>query len=360
MSKSNSPLSKKTGIPDYLLDAEAISVVEVQKPQPTKSQIMASQLKQYQSLSLRGKVTLSKKKIQQWLDHWEDQCYVAFSGGKDSTVLLDLVWSINPRIPAVFVDTGLEYPEIREFVKGYGDRVIWLKPKMPFNQVIEKYGYPVIGKNQSMAISRCINTKDPVVAEYRQFGTRNGVPSGKAGVIPKKYHYLLDAPFKISEQCCDVMKKRPFKAYDKETGRKPFVGTMTVESNQRMKQYLSEGCQSFDTLSPQSRPLAFWTEQDVLQYIRERVVAICDVYGAMEDGTRVFQRKLPSGLWETCGEQRTGCMFCMFGVHMEKGENRFQRMYRTHPKQWNYCINTLGCGKVLDYIGVDYGKDNSK
>ena len=57
------------------------------------------------------------------------------------------------------------------------------------------------------------------------------------------------------------------------------------------------------------------------------------------------------------GETRTGCMFCMFGVHMEQGANRFQRMYLSHPKQWNYCINTLGCGKVLDYIGVKYVPD---
>ena len=54
------------------------------------------------------------------------------------------------------------------------------------------------------------------------------------------------------------------------------------------------------------------------------------------------------------GEKRTGCMFCMFGVHLEKGENRFQRMKKTHPKQYDYCINKLGCGEVLDFIGVEY------
>lgn len=56
----------------------------------------------------------------------------------------------------------------------------------------------------------------------------------------------------------------------------------------------------------------------------------------------------------TTGCDRTGCMFCMFGVHLEKEPNRFQRMKITHPKQYDYCINKLGCGAVLDYIGVKY------
>ena len=47
-------------------------------------------------------------------------------------------------------------------------------------------------------------------------------------------------------------------------------------------------------------------------------------------------------------------MFCMFGLHLEKQPNRFQRMALTHPKQHNFCVNKLDCGKVLDYIGVPY------
>ena len=70
---------------------------------------------------------------------------VSFSGGKDSTVLLDLARRAFPDIPAVFVDTGLEYPEIRDFVKSI-PKVTWLRPEIPFPRVIETYGYPVISK----------------------------------------------------------------------------------------------------------------------------------------------------------------------------------------------------------------------
>ena len=109
-------------------------------------------LPQMQSLPLSAKIQMTKRRISEWVECFgEDGVYVSFSGGKDSTVLLDLVRKIYPEIPAVFVDTGLEYPEIREFVRTF-ENVVWLKPKMNFRQVIEKYGYPFFSKE----ISECI------------------------------------------------------------------------------------------------------------------------------------------------------------------------------------------------------------
>ena len=108
-------------------------------------------LYQMQSLPLKHKITMTKQRIRGWYEHWDGNVYVAFSGGKDSTVLLDMVRQMYPDVPAVFVDTGLEYPEIREFVKTF-DNVTWLKPKMNFRQVIEKYGYPMFSKEISDSV----------------------------------------------------------------------------------------------------------------------------------------------------------------------------------------------------------------
>ena len=103
-------------------------------------------LKDLQALPLNLKVKLTKQRIREWVSHWgQEGVYVSFSGGKDSTVLLHLVREMYPDVPGVFVDTGLEYPEIRQFVRTF-DNIIWLKPKMNFRQVIEKYGYPFISK----------------------------------------------------------------------------------------------------------------------------------------------------------------------------------------------------------------------
>ena len=98
-------------------------------------------LKQRQSLPLHLKIELSKNRIKQFYEHFDGQVYVSFSGGKDSTVLLHLVRSLYPEVPAVFVDTGLEYPEVRQFVK-QTENTITIRPKITFKQVLEKYGEP--------------------------------------------------------------------------------------------------------------------------------------------------------------------------------------------------------------------------
>ena len=163
-------------------------------------------LKQRQGYDLDLKIKISALRIWQWYHSWTGRVYVAFSGGLDSTVLLHLVRSSFPDVPAVFVDTGLEYPEIRDFVKSI-DNVTWLRPKMTFKQVLDKYGYPVISKSVSMGISRYRKTKSDYQKSLRLWGG-TAIKSGKAQrpTIPQKWHYLTTAPFEISDRCCDIMK----------------------------------------------------------------------------------------------------------------------------------------------------------
>ena len=107
-----------------------------------------NELQQLQALDLETKVMKTKQRIREWYYHFGGEVYVAFSGGKDSTVLLDLVRQEFPDVPAVFVNTGLEYPEIVEFARSF-DNLVELKPKMNFTEVIDKYGFPVVSKEQS-------------------------------------------------------------------------------------------------------------------------------------------------------------------------------------------------------------------
>ena len=120
--------------------------------------VLPHELAQKQSLPLEAKIRMTKLRIQEWYEHWDGQVYVSFSGGKDSTVLLHLVRSLYLEVVGVFVDTGLEYPEIRKFVKSI-DNITWLRPKMPFNNVIEKYGFPIVSKEVATKIHEIRNTK---------------------------------------------------------------------------------------------------------------------------------------------------------------------------------------------------------
>jgi 3'-phosphoadenosine 5'-phosphosulfate sulfotransferase (PAPS reductase)/FAD synthetase len=291
------------------------------------------QLIQRQNLPLDAKIKLSLKRIREWYEHFNGQVYVSFSGGKDSTVLLHLVRSIYPDVPALFVDTGLEFPEIKDFVNSI-ENVVTVRPKYSFKAIIEKFGYPVISKNVAMSVSRYRNTEDPLVKEYRKYGTKNGKKIGSVGVIPKKWRFLIDAPFPISEYCCKYLKKNPAHEYGKKSGRVAFIGTMASDSENRKTDYMKRGCNAFDNNIPQSRPLGFWNTSDVWEYLDLHKVPYSKIYDM--------------------GYGRTGCIFCMFGIHMESKPNRFQKMAITHPKLYNYCINKLGIGEVLDYLHIDY------
>ena len=153
-----------------------------------------------QSLPLDIKIAKTKLRIREWIEYFgENNVYISFSGGKDSTVLLDLIRQDYPNVMAVFVDTGLEYPEIKDFVKTK-DNVLILRPQMSFKQVIEKYGYPVVSKEQSRYIYEIRNSKNKELRQRRLIGDEKG-----RFKLSKKWSYLLDAPFKISHYCCNIM-----------------------------------------------------------------------------------------------------------------------------------------------------------
>ena len=199
-------------------------------------------LKQMQSLPLEAKIIMTQQRIRQWHEYWDGNVYVSFSGGKDSTVLKHIIDSMYDDVPAVFVNTGLEYPEIQKFVKDikagkydcFSSNVEIVRPEMRFDEVLRKYGYPVVSKEVSKYIkegrSALKNGNTQYYALQKLQGRLLDKEGNKSIYNCEKWGFMLDAPYKISNQCCDVMKKRPIKRYEKETGRKSFVGTLACES----------------------------------------------------------------------------------------------------------------------------------
>lgn len=319
------------------------------------------QLELMQNYPLEMKVKLTEQRLREFVYKCGgvNNCYVAFSGGKDSTVLVHIARNIFPSIEIVFSNTGLEFPEVVDHVKKF-ENVTIVRPKTSFKQVIEKEGYPIISKQVANTIyyARKNIKEGKNTLRVRQIrGEEKGSKFNKG-----KWEFLLNAPFKVSHKCCDYLKKEPLKTFEKETGKKPIVGTMATESRQRKMSYIQTGCNTFTEGKEMCRPLGFWTEQDILQYCLDYVVEIPSIYGDIKMRL-IDDKKEKEGYrieYYTTGEKRTGCIFCGFGLHLEKGENRFQRLEKSHPQLHNYCMDKLGFKDVCEFINVEYRAKESK
>ena len=205
----------------------------------------------------------------------------------------------------MYVDTGLEYPELRDFVKTK-DNVIWLRPRYPFTQILEKYGYPIISKE----ISDVIN------------GARKGQPyrlaringelldkNGKKSIYNcENYKYLLDAPFKISARCCYHMKKAPLNKFERQSGRHPITGVLACESKLREQSWIKFGCNGFERQRPLSQPLAFWLEEDILRYLKMTGIPYAPIYGDIVESRK--EERHPDSENHRCFQDRGVCIVC--------------------------------------------------
>lgn len=330
-----------------------------------------NELTMLQHLPLEVKVAKTQQRIREWVNFYgKDGVYISFSGGKDSTVLLHLVRGLYGNdIPAVFVNTGLEFPEIQSFVKTF-ENVEILRPKMVFDEVIKKYGYPMISKEVACKISYAQKGSQWAILciENKKLNNDGQVSEYNVG----KYKPILYEKFRISDMCCAVMKKSPIHKYAKKTGRAGILGTLADESRLRKQKWIMNGCNAFNLNNPISQPLSFWTEQDILQYIKENNITICSVYGdivSVDTDKNQYESSLVGSKLKTTGCQRTGCVFCGFGAHC-KGDTRFLDLQKTHPKLYSYCINGgefvdgiwkpnkegLGMSYVFDRLNELYGK----
>lgn len=280
------------------------------------------ELRERQSWTLEQKIDHALGTIEAFVNHMGglDKVYVSFSGGKDSTVLFDIARRLYPDILGVFSNTGNEYPDIIRFVRemqANGANIRIIRPKMTPRQVWEKYGFPLVGKEVAQSISEVRTNPDSRTARDRMTRKRFG--------IPVKWRYLLREPYDTTSKCCQCLKKAPFHAFDKESGRAPILGVMASESELREKDYLRRGgCNVFMTRGrSKSQPLSIWMEQDIWDYIRRFNLPIADIYHK--------------------GAKRTGCMGCGFGAQFAD-DARFRILYDNYPKCYEMIMNYTNNG----------------
>lgn len=402
----NEALDRATETEEYEALEELDGLDDLEEPEEDN----AKRLKELQALPLERKILITQARIMEWHQHYKGQIYVSYSGGKDSTVLLDIARRIYPDIQAVFVNTGLEYPEIRGFALSH-ENVLEIRPRwgkagkeygksptdlISFLDTLTIYGYPIISKAVSNAIVEARRTGRGCSRWKRLHGEYKRLDGGHSQYDYSKYLPLFYLPFRISDECCKVTKKGPAHIYQHATGKRPIIATMAEESIIRKQAWITQGgCNAFKAKEPTSKPMSFWGNQDVLRYILKYGLDMCSVYGDIATvGTDGLLYPVVDGFYtpETplacTGCERTGCIFCAFGAHLEKGDGRFRRLAKTHPRQYEFCIGGgewrennqydptitdkelwnpkklwmpnkkgLGMGKVFDMLNDIYGKD---
>lgn len=173
-------------------------------------------------------------------EYGEENFYVSFSGGKDSTVMHHLIDMARPgnEIPRVYADTGIEYNAVREFVQSLAakdERFHIIMPSVPIKQMLENVGYPFKSKFHADVLCRYQNSGREL-ASVRQYLNEEDAPSGikKHGerLCPQilRYQFEPDFKMKISPKCCSELKKKPLDKWQKEHGKRyAIVGVMRSE-----------------------------------------------------------------------------------------------------------------------------------
>ena len=326
------------------------------------------ELRTWQNYPLQLKKSLTAARIRELASQYE--FYVSFSGGKDSEVAVDLTAKVLKELGCskmyvLNIRTGLEYMSVMNFCKPFCDyisqkyniEVVYESrlPKTSYYDVLRKDGYPVISKEVSLCIREArkgIQNGDGTY-QYR-LDKLDGVYKNKDGTLSSynmsQYKFLLDAPFRISELCCNKTKKEPAIIYEKETGRIPLIATTAEESRLRKTTWLRHGCNAFDLKRPKSAPFSFWKEQDMLHYIKEENLPIAEAYGEIvPENTSGIEGQI--SLFETCpsfvnsysgcnlcttGCARTGCLYCLFGITNDL--LRIIRLQEQEPKRADYVL----------------------
>ena len=252
--------------------------------------------------------------------HGERNFYVAFSGGKDSTILSDLIDVALPgnKIPRVFFNTGIEYPQTRQFVLELGrndPRITFVLPKVNIRQVLEEHGYPFKSKEHSHKLE-VFREKGIWQREVELY--LNDRESPYRCPTSLLFQFTDDYPLKISDKCCDYLKKKPADDYSKESGRTiRITGIRRAEKGRRNRAQ----CTVFQSSTGKLKafnPLNICADEWTDWYVERMGLRLCDLY------------------YPPFNFKRTGCMGCPFALNLQE---ELDVLEREAPRTYFACEN---------------------
>ena len=251
----------------------------------------------------------------------EHNAYLSFSGGKDSTILHYLLDMALPNncIPRVFIDTGIEYQMIRDFVLGLAkndDRFIILKPTQNIKQMLEKYGYPFKSKQHAHNLYVYQNSGIGLSVQ-RYLGI---IESNTKFRCPKMLEYQFTPEFKIkcSDNCCRKMKKEPIKKWEKQNNR--HIAITGMRNSEGGKRASIKGCILTDKSGNITKfhPLIKVNDQWEKWIVEEKHIKLAKIY-------------LPPYNFK-----RTGCKGCPFSLDLQEQLEIMELYMPNERKQCEY------------------------
>ena len=255
------------------------------------------------------------QKIRQIINQYgEDNFYISFSGGKDSTVLSAMVDMAIPgnAIPRVFADTGIELKMIKGFVldlQKVDSRIVVIEPSVPIRKSLEEDGYPFKSKHHAHYLERFnrIGMCDSI--KHYLGESVNGVMWGKRSTCPKKLKQQFDSDYrlKISDKCCVNLKEKPLEVWGREN-KKPYaiLGIMRSEGGRRER----STCLSFKGKKLRVfQPMVSLNEEWEEWFIKEFNIKICDIYKPPYNFTR------------------TGCKGCPFALKLQNELDTLEKFF---------------------------------
>lgn len=299
-------------------------------------------------------VTEAMHRIEELYYETDGHCYVSFSGGKDSTVLLALIklcediYTIpKDGIPAVFSNTGIEMGVTADFVRWVKDNwyrnTVILRPEHSFDWVLKNKGKPVKSKLRSEFLNRWHTEKrtDNVKRNLVDGITNTGHRARRTVLADKDMHMLHDEfPILPSQECCRILKKTPFKAYAKENGKRGYAyGIRTAEGGARsMNAVLHKGGKICTTISGgyiQKAPIVDWPDEVLEEFIQKYNVPLSDAYTKY-------------------GFHRTGCMACPFALDVA---DNLKYLHDHEPNRYKAAMHWLRDVYIAQNVILPFDKE---
>lgn len=278
---------------------------------------------------LNTKIVNAMERIETLYYETDGKCYLSFSGGKDSTVILALIkmceeiYTLPPNaIPAVFSNTGIELGATIDFVhwvkSNYYGNVQIIRPEKSFSWIIGNYGKPMKSKIKSQYISAYQKGNHSITTMHNLLGENGKVR--KAKIANRDMHLLHpDFDIKVSDKCCAILKKKPFEKYNKENDIKGYmVGERIAEGGIRelsaVKRVNGGGklCTKTRGNYIVKLPIIDWTDDDIENFIQKYNVPLSKAYTEQ-------------------GYERTGCFLCPFSLQIDKN---LEKLHQYEPNRY--------------------------